>query len=355
MVYFVKRRICDGIRAGLQVATRGGASDIILKTDHLPRFRHNGVLVSLQKGHSLTSELITKWINHMIPERLRETFNSKGDADFSYEASFGARFRVNAFKQRGMTGMVLRIISSHVKTVEELQLPDVCTKASNLKRGLVLVTGATGSGKSTTIAAIIQKINSDKAAHIITIEDPIEYMFKDAKSTVNQREVGVDTESFSTALRASLRQNPDVIFVGELRDRETVETALMAAETGHLVFSTLHTIDSVESLHRIMSYFPPDQHQNIRFQLASCLQMVLSQRLVKRADGRAMVPAIEIMIANKFIKDLIINGERFEAMHEAISKGTDSYGMQSFDQALLVLLERGIMKRRRSFKECNFA
>lgn len=337
----------------LLVASRGGASDIILKTGEVPRFRHNGQLVSLQDGQPISHELINAWIEHMIPIHLKDKYYETGDVDFAYEASFGTRFRVNAFKQRGNLGLVLRIISGHIKTVEELQLPDICNNVAKLKRGLVLVTGATGSGKSTTLAAVVQKINLERASHIITIEDPIEYIFKDSKSTINQREVGIDTNSFSVALRASLRQNPDVIFVGELRDKETTETALMAAETGHLVFSTLHTLDAVESLNRIMSYFPAAQHRAIRSQLSATLQVVLSQRLIQRADSRAMVPAIEIMVVNQFIRDLINEGDNFDPMYDAIRKGGDAYGMKSFDQALVDLMNRGIISREEALRNAT--
>lgn len=337
----------------LLVATRGGASDIILKTGQVPRFRHNGILVSLQDGKDIDKAMMQSWIDHMMPKHLKEQYQNTGDADFAYESTFGTRFRVNAFRQRGDMGLVLRIISGHIRTVEELQLPDICNKISGLKRGLVLVTGATGSGKSTTLAAVVQKINLEKAAHIITIEDPIEYIFKDSKSTINQREVGIDTDSFSVALRASLRQNPDVIFVGELRDKETTETALMAAETGHLVFSTLHTLDAVESLNRIMSYFPAAQHRAIKSQLAASLQVVLSQRLVQRADSRAMVPAIEIMVVNQYIRDLVNEGKNFDPIYDAIAKGGQAYGMKSFDQALLDLMNRGVISKEEALRNAT--
>ena len=253
----------------LKVAVRGGASDILLKTGQVPKFRHNGGLVPLQEGLPLTHEILVEWISFMMPKHIRDQFEVKGEVDYAYEATFGARFRVNCFKQRQQIGMVLRVINNNIRTVEELQLPLICNDIAGLKRGLVLVTGATGSGKTTTLAAIIQKINLERAAHIITIEDPIEYVYKEARSTINQREVGIDTESFGNALRGALRQNPDVILVGELRDQETTETALMAAETGHLVLSTLHTFDAVDSINRILSYFPPHQHKVIRSQLSS--------------------------------------------------------------------------------------
>jgi twitching motility protein PilT len=212
------------------------------------------------------------------------------------------------------------------------------------------VTGATGSGKSTTLSALIQSINIQRSVHIITIEDPVEVLFSEQKATINQREVGVDTPSFGSALRAALRQNPDIILVGELRDRETVETTLMAAETGHLVLSTLHTHDSVDSLNRIMSYFPPHQHAMIRSQLGTTLKVVVSQRLVPRADGRSLVPAMEIMVVNQLIREAILQGSPFEVIYDAIRKGGDTYGMQSFDRALYDLFSKGSITLEQALK-----
>ena len=327
----------------LKVAVRGGASDILLKTGQVPKFRHNGDLVALQEAIPLTHEVLVEWISFMMPKNIRDLFETKGEVDYAYEASFGARFRVSCFKQRQQIGMVLRVINNTIRTVEELQLPVICNDIASLKRGLVLVTGATGSGKTTTLAAIIQKINHERPAHIITIEDPIEYVYKEARSTINQREVGIDTASFASALRGALRQNPDVILVGELRDQETTETALMAAETGHLVLSTLHTFDAVDSINRILSYFSPHQHKVIRSQLSSTLKAVLSQRLLPRRDSAKMVPAIEIMLVNELIKNIILEGDSFDAIQDAIHSGHDTYGMMSFDLAITELLTKGLI------------
>lgn len=329
----------------LKVATHGGASDVILKVGSHPRFRHQGHLITLSDGVNITPEIMETWCKQLIPPRLIENFKKMGDIDFSYQSNFGARFRVNLFKQQQNISIVLRVLSNHIKTLEELQLPPVLQEFTKIKRGLILVTGATGSGKTTTLAGMIQKINNDRSCHIVTIEDPIEYVFTDANSTVNQREIGTDVQSFGAALKAALRQTPDVILVGELRDKETTETALMAAETGHLVLSTLHTVDAVDSLTRLMSYFPAHQHTTIRNQLAQTLQAVVSQRLVQRADNRGMAPAIEIMKVNSLIRETILKENSFDTIADAIAKGGEAYNMQTFDQSLYQLYTRGIITK----------
>ena len=222
-------------------------------------------------------------------------------------------------------------------SIEELELPKVLTKIAEEERGLVLVTGTTGSGKSTTLAALVDHINNVRSAHVMTVEDPIEYLHRDRKAIVNQREVAVDTQSFAHALRSALRQDPDVILVGEMRDLETVETGLLAAETGHLVFSTLHTLDATETINRIISVFPPHQQRQVRIQLASVLKAVVSQRLIPRADGSGRIAALEIMVATPFIRDCIVDKERTNQIHGAIAQGTSQYGMQTFDQAIYFL------------------
>lgn len=337
----------------LKVAVRGGASDILLKTGSLPRFRFNGELVTLSDGQLITPEVMKQWIEKILPPHLQKRLASSGDADFAYQSLGGARFRVNLFRQRQMFGMVLRVINNHIRTLEELQLPAILRKLAEERRGLILVTGATGSGKSTTLAAMIQKINLERAAHIITIEDPIEFNFKDERSTVNQREIGTDSDSFQTALRGALRQNPDVIFVGELRDRETTETALMAAETGHLVMSTMHTIDAVESLTRLMSYFEPHRHNSLKQMLASSLKAVISQRLVPRVDGRGLAAALEVMICNSTVKDTILNGDHFSSLYNVIAQGGDTYGMQTFDDSLLELYHAGLISRDEALSQAS--
>ncbi|RYZ51092.1 MAG: PilT/PilU family type 4a pilus ATPase, partial [Proteobacteria bacterium] len=259
----------------LKVAVRGGASDIILKPGALPRFRFQGDIINLADGENVTDALMAEWISAIIPSHLKSKLQNLQDLDFAYTSALGGRFRVNLFRQKQGYAMVMRVINNHIRTMEELQLPKKLHSFAEEKRGLILVTGATGSGKSTTLASVIEKINSTKAAHILTIEDPIEFIFKEKKATINQREIGIDTESFPAALRSALRQNPDVILVGELRDKETTETALMAAETGHLVLSTLHTLDATESITRLMSYFPPHQHTSLRMMLSQTLKAIV--------------------------------------------------------------------------------
>jgi twitching motility protein PilT len=253
------------------------------------------------------------------------------------------RFRVNVFQQRGNVGLVLRVIPTKIRTIEELELPKVISDVCEEQRGMILVTGTTGSGKSTTLAAMIDRINSIRAEHIITIEDPIEYLHRDKKGFINQREVEVDTASFATALRAGLRQDPDVVLVGEMRDLETIQTALLAAETGHLVLSTLHTIDATETIQRIIAVFPPPEQKQIRLQMAATLKAVVSQRLVRRADGVGRVPAVEVMIATGYIRDCIINPDKTRLIRDAIAAGTSQYGMQTFDQSLYELYSRSLI------------
>ena len=327
----------------LKVAVRGGASDVIIKIGERPRFRFHGELVTLSDGLPITKEILDSWTKQILPPRLAPQLENAGDADFAYQSAAGYRFRVNLFRQRQNLGMVMRVVSGHIRTLEELQLPKILTSLSREKRGLILVTGATGSGKTTTLAAMIQKINLEKAAHVITIEDPIEFLFKDERSTVNQREVGLDAVSFASALRAALRQNPDVILVGELRDKETTECALMAAETGHLVLSTLHTTDAVDSLTRLLSYFPPDSHQSVRQTLAQSLKAVISQRLVGRKDKKGLIAAHEILIASANVRSHIEKGNDFRGLKSLIENGKETYGMCTFDDSLLQLFEEQII------------
>lgn len=327
----------------LKVAVTGGASDIILKVGTVPRFRLAGQLVDLQGDFVVSADIMTQWLQGIIPPHLRDKINKIEDIDFAHESEQNYRFRVNVFRQQRQFAMVLRVINNHIKTLEELQLPSIMKQLAFEKRGLILVTGATGSGKSTTLAAMVEKINQNRSSHVITIEDPIEYTYQEKSATINQREIGLDTLSFASALRSSLRQNPDAILVGELRDTETVETALHAAETGHLVFSTLHTKDAMESLTRIQSFFQPHHHDLIKQMLAQTLRAVISQRLIPRRDKKGMVPAIEIMTTSKLIQDIILAGRSWD-IPEVIQKGA-KYGMQSFDQSIMDLYSRGIISR----------
>jgi len=291
----------------------------------------------------VTPEEMLSMAFSMMTNRQKQKFKETAELDMAYGVAGLGRFRVNVFQQRGNVGMVLRVIPTKIRTSDELDLPRVVDRVCEEQRGMVLVTGTTGSGKSTTLAAMIDRINSQRPDHIITIEDPIEFLHRDKKSFVNQREVEVDTANFSTALRAALRQDPDVILVGEMRDLETISTALLAAETGHLVLSTLHTLDATETIQRIIAVFPPPEQKQIRLQLAATLKAVISQRLVRRADDKGRVPAIEVMIATAYIRDCIINADKTRLIHDAIAAGTSQYGMQTFDQSLYDLFSRKLI------------
>ena len=324
----------------LQVAIKGGASDIHVKAGLPPMFRVNGQLLPLRDAARLTPEEIAKTALNIMTPAQATTFKTRHDCDFAYGVPGVGRFRVNVFQQRNAVGMVLRVIPYKVKSIDALGLPEVIKKIADNKRGLILVTGTTGSGKSTTLAAIIDHINNTRSDHILTIEDPIEFLIRDKRSVINQREVGTDCESFSTALRSALRQDPDVILVGEMRDLETIEIGLKAAETGHLVLATLHTTDCTESVTRLVNVFPPHQQNQIRLLLSSMLRGVISQRLVPTVDG-GRVPSVEVMMSTARIRELIADEKRFREIKEAIEDGFDTYGMRSFDQSLLELLNAG--------------
>jgi twitching motility protein PilT len=279
----------------------------------------------------------------MMSNRQKQHFKEVFEVDVGYGVAGLGRFRVNIFQQRGTIGIVARVISDHIRNFEELGLPPVLEKVANEQRGLILVTGTTGSGKSTTLAAIVDYINANRNSHIVTIEDPIEFLHKDKESFVTQREVDVDTRNFAEALRGSLRQDPDTILVGEMRDLETIETALLAAETGHLVLSTLHTLDASETITRIISAFPPFQQKSIRIQLAGLLKAVVSQRLMRSASGKTRVPATEVLISTPLIRDCILHEDKTSSIRDAISAGTSQYGMQTFDQSLFYLYTSGLI------------
>ncbi len=318
----------------LRMACDRKASDLHLKVGNYPYVRINGELVPLIETKRLTAEDTLGIALGMMTNRQKQNFKESAELDMAYGVTGLGRFRCNFFQQRGSIAMVLRVIPTHIYTIEELKLPKVLDKVCLERRGLVLVTGTTGSGKSTTLAATIEQINSSRTEHIITIEDPIEFLHRDKKGFVSQREVDVDTKSFGDALRSALRQDPDVILVGEMRDLETIQTALTAAETGHLVLSTLHTLDATETVHRIIAVFPPHQQKQIRLQLASVLKAVVSMRLVRRADGLGRVPAVEVLLSTEFIRDCITNQDKTRMIREVIAAGTSQYGMQTFDQSI---------------------
>ena len=327
----------------LTVAVTSGASDLHLKAGSYPMMRVRGNLVPASEEKRLDHEDMIAVAAAVLPTSHREKFKDSHEVDLAYSVAGLGRFRCNAFQQRGTIGMIFRVIPMKVPTVDELLLPPVLKRIATEERGLVLVTGTTGSGKSTTLAAMIDEINCTRSSHVMTIEDPIEYLHRDNRSIVNQREIGVDTTSFSHALRSALRQDPDVILVGEMRDFETIETALLAAETGHLVFSTLHTLDATETINRIIAVFPPHQQKQIRLQLASVLKAVISQRLIPRVDARSRVPAVEVLISTAFIRDCIMDKEKTHLIHSAIAQGTSQYGMQTFDQSIFSLFQQGLV------------
>jgi twitching motility protein PilT len=334
----------------LHTAVAAGASDLHLKVGSYPMMRVSGTLVVATEERRLDRRDTEVFAEAVLAPELREKFQRSQEVDLAYSIPGLGRFRCNVFQQRGTVGLVLRIIPTRVKTIDELGLPPVLKRIAAEERGLVLVTGTTGSGKSTTLAAMIDHINSTRAAHIMTVEDPIEYLHRDHHSIVNQREVAVDTQSFSHALRSALRQDPDVILVGEMRDFETVETALLAAETGHLVFSTLHTLDATETINRIIAVFPPHQQRQVRIQLASVLKAAVSQRLMPRADGLGRVPAVEVMVSTAFIRDAIVDKDKTPLIHGAIASGTSQYGMQTFDQSIFGLYQQGFVTLEESLR-----
>ncbi len=337
----------------LQVALRAGASDIHLKAGLPPMFRVDGSLVPLRDARRLPPEEVARMGFGLMNEYQRTKYEQTSEVDLAYGVPGLGRFRVNVFQQRGTIGVVLRVIPFKIQTIEQLMLPRILERVAGEQRGLVLVTGTTGSGKSTTLAAMIDHINATETCHIMTIEDPIEFLIRDKRSIVNQREVGVDTMSFGQALKSALRQDPDVILVGEMRDLETIETALTAAETGHLVMSTLHTLDATETINRIISAFPPYQQKQVRLQLGSVLKAVISQRLVPRADGKGRVPAIEVLLATARVRELIEDKDRTKEIPDAISQGHTTYGMQTFDQSLMALLRSQLITYEEALRQAT--
>src|SRR6266436_6558081 len=323
----------------LRIAMERKASDLHLKVGNYPHVRIDGELVPLTDQPRISAEDMLNMAFSMMSNRQKQKFKESAELDMAYGVAGLGRFRVNVFQQRGNVGLVLRVIPTKIRALEELYLPKIIEHICDEQRGMVLVTGVTGSGKSTTLAAMLDRINSSRSEHIITIEDPIEFLHRDKKGFVNQREVEVDTPSFASALRASLRQDPDVILVGEMRDLETISTALHAAETGHMVFSTLHTLDAVETVNRVISIFPPPEQKQIRMQLAAVLRAIVSQRLVRRCDAEGRVPAVEVMINTAYIRECILVPEKTRSIREAIAAGTSQYGMQTFDQSLWDLFQ----------------
>ncbi|HEX6583527.1 MAG TPA: type IV pilus twitching motility protein PilT [Thermoleophilaceae bacterium] len=329
------------VDAALMTVIETESSDLHLKVPSQPVVRRYGKLVPIEGSEPLRPEDTEATLFHMLTDEAKlEAFRNEREVDFSYSVPGVARFRVNAFVQRGSVSLVCRAIPFEIKTASELMLPPVIDEIADEERGLILLTGTTGSGKSTTLAAMIDHINTSYAKHIVTIEDPVEFLHRDKTSIINQREVGEDTASFARALRRVLRQDPDVILVGEMRDEETVRTALSAAETGHLVLSTIHTVDAAESVNRIIDFFPQSEQRQARAMLAGTLKAVISQRLVPTPDRQGRVATCEILRMTGRVRDMIMNPEETGRLPEVIVEGA-YYGMQSFDQALLYHVQQG--------------
>jgi twitching motility protein PilT len=337
----------------LKIAVERKASDLHLKVGAYPVIRVDGTLTPLVDLKRLMQEDTIAMAFSIMSARQKEVFKNNFEIDIAYSVPQLGRFRCNIFQQRGTVGLVLRVIPSRILSSRDLLLPPVIDKICSEQRGLILCTGTTGSGKSTTLAAMIDYINANRNEHIMTVEDPIEFLHRDKKSIVNQREVGVDTKGFAVALRSALRQDPDVILVGEMRDYETVETALTAAETGHLVLSTLHTLDATETVNRIVAIFPPHQQKQIRLQLSAVLKAVISLRLMPRADGLGRVPAAEILISTGLVRDCVENKEKTKLIRDAIQAGTSQYGMQTFDQSLFGLYKSGLITLEEALKRAT--
>ncbi|MFQ5900075.1 MAG: type IV pilus twitching motility protein PilT [Thermodesulfobacteriota bacterium] len=327
----------------LEIAVKEGSSDVHLKAGLPPIYRINGSLIPLKNADRISPEGVEKLALNIMSEDQKNRFKTNYEVDMAYSLPGVGRFRINVFQQRGTVNVVLRVVPMIIHSFERLNLPEILKKVSMEVRGLILLTGMTGCGKTTTLASMIDYINNNRSCHIITIEDPIEFLHRDKKSIIGQREIGIDTGSFKDALRSAMRQDPDVILVGEMRDLETMEVAMTAAETGHLVLSTLHTIDATEAINRIVSVFPPYQQQQIRNQLASVLKGVVSQRLIPKKDGQGRVPAVEVLLSTARIRECIVDRDKTDEITDAIVKGHSTYGMQTFDQSLMDLLNKDLI------------
>lgn len=318
------------------------ASDLHIRVGIRPYLRINGILQQIDT-EPITPEIIQTVISQILTEDQQKKFYKRNEMDLALSVAKLGRFRINLYKQRGTSGLAIRAVNTSIPSFEELHLPESIKKLSMERRGLVVITGTTGSGKSTTLASIIQEINNTRSANIMTIEDPIEFIFRDNKSIISQREVGGDTESFATALRHAFRQDPDIILIGEIRDLETMSIALTAADTGHLVLTTLHTLNAIETISRIISFFPPHQHQQIRLLLGGTLKAIVCQRLLTRHDVPGRVPALEILVNTATVHDCLVDPEKISNIPDLIESGGTQYGMQSFDQSIMRLYNQGLI------------
>ena len=337
----------------LTIAVKAKGSDVHIKTGLPPIVRIDGKLHPIPNAPRLSPDIVGAMGQAMMNDRQRRLFEENSEVDLAYAVPGLGRFRVSVYRQRGTVAMVFRSISFSIPTLEGLNLPPVIKKMCQEERGLILVTGTTGSGKSSTLAAMIDSINQNRTCNIITIEDPVEFLHRDNKSIISQREVGTDTPTFSGALKGALRQDPDVILVGEMRDYETIETALTAAETGHLVMSTLHTMDAAETINRIIGVFPPYHQRQVRMQLAGVIKGVISQRLVPRADNKGRVPAVEIMLGSARVRECIDDKDKTKQLGDAIAQGFVSYGMQSFDQSLMKLYSSNMITYEEALRQSS--
>ena len=337
----------------LTLAVKARGSDIHFKSGQPPIVRIDGKLHPMPNVPKLTPDIINELANGIMNERQKMQFAQHYETDLAHGVPGLGRFRVSVYSQRGSTAMVFRAIPFAIPTLDALNLPPVLKKIAAEERGMILVTGTTGSGKSSTLAAMIEHINETRTSNVITIEDPVEFLHRDRKSIISQREVGFDTLNYASALKSALRQDPDVILVGEMRDLETIETAMSAAETGHLVMSTLHTLDAAETVNRIISVFPPYHQRQVRTQLSSVIKGVISQRLVPRADGKGRVPAVEVMMGTARIRECIDDEMKTKQIPEAISQGVISYGMQTFDQSLMKLYSSKLISYEEALRQSS--
>lgn len=336
----------------MQEMLNKNASDLHLRVGLCPTLRIDGRLSHIGDDILLHDDM-EKVLSQILNDEQKKRFQVKREMDLALSVSKMGRFRINLYKQRGTLGVAIRRVNTKVPTFEELNLPEVVKDIADAKRGLVIVTGTTGSGKSTTLAAMVEHINATRAENVLTIEDPIEYIYRDKKSIISQREVGGDTESFSAALRHAFRQDPDIILVGEIRDVETMNIVLTAADTGHLVLTTLHTLNTIETISRIISFFPPHQQQQVRLLLSGTLKSIICQRLLSRADGPGRVPATEVLVSTASVRDAILKPEKTENIMDLIETGSIQYGMQSFDQSIMKLYRSGMISYEEALVQCS--
>jgi twitching motility protein PilT len=340
------------IKRVLQQMVEMKASDLHVKVGTKPTSRVNGTLVAMDEAAPSQADLEAV-VDQILTPKQKKVFEETKEVDFAFGVTGLARFRTNFYQQRGTTAMVFRQVPATVPAFEELNLPPVIEELASRPRGLVLVCGTVGSGKSTTLAAMVDSLNRREARNVITIEDPVEFLFRDKKCTISQREIGLDTATFSEGLKHILRQDPDVIMIGEIRDADTMRTALMAADTGHLVLSTLHTVDATQTVNRIISFFPPHQHEEVRFMLAGTLQAVIALRLVPRSDLEGRIPAAEVMLVTATIREYLLDPEKSSLFKSAIAEGVSQYGMQTFDQSIMKHYTEGKITLENALRYCS--